>query len=279
MTAGEALRRGTALLADAGIERPRFEARLLLGHLLGVGQETVLARPGAAVDQAAYAGLLARRTAREPLAFITGAREFWSLPIAVSPATLIPRPDSETLIAAALTAFKTREQVRSILDLGVGTGCLLLAALAEFPSACGVGVDLVPAAAALAARNAATLGLAGRAAFLAGHWGDALAGRFDLILCNPPYVPTAAIPGLMREVGGHEPASALDGGADGLDAYRAVAPELDRLLAPGGVAILELGIGQAGRVSALAARHGFEARARPDLAGLPRALVLRRSRS
>jgi release factor glutamine methyltransferase len=163
-----------------------------------------------------------------------------------------------------------------VLDLGTGTGCLLLAVLAERPQAFGVGVDLVPGAAALAAGNAARNGLADRAAFLAGDWAASLSGRFDLVLSNPPYIESAAIAGLMPEVARHEPRSALDGGADGLAAYRHLAAILPGLLAPGGAAVLELGAGQRRAVEALARGAGLVPSAcRMDLGGVERALVLR----
>ncbi len=200
-----ALRLGASILRAAGIERPRLEARLLLGCALRLDQEVLLRDTQAAVDMALYQPLLARREAHEPLALITGRQEFWSLPFAVSPATLIPRADTETLLEAALALFPERGRVASVLDLGTGTGCLLLAALTEFPAAFGVGVDLAPDAARLAAGNAATLGLSGRAAFLAGDWGAPLGGRFDLILSNPPYIETSAIPTLIPEVRRYEP--------------------------------------------------------------------------
>jgi release factor glutamine methyltransferase len=271
----QALRETGDRLAAAGIDGARREARLLLAHALGVQPARLLGDRNAAVAADALDALVARRAAREPLALITGRWEFWSLDLAVSPATLIPRADSETLIEAALTAFQDRDAPRRILDLGTGTGCLLLAALHEFPSAFGIGVDLVPAAARLAGRNAAALGLAGRAAFLCADWAAPLAARFDLVLCNPPYIPAADIAGLMPEVALHEPASALSGGADGLDAYRALIPRLADLLAPGGAAILELGAGQAASVSRLAAAHGLATSLRADLAGIDRALTLR----
>ena len=162
----------------------------------------------------------------------------------------------------------------TVLDLGTGTGCLLLATLSEFAGAFGVGVDLAPAALALASRNAQTLGLADRAAFLCADWAAPLAGPFDLILSNPPYVATSAIEGLAPEVASFEPRRALDGGADGLDAYRRIIPILPRMLGPRGVAVLELGIGQAEQVSDLARRTGLATSVRPDLAGIPRALVV-----
>nr|WP_255575258.1 peptide chain release factor N(5)-glutamine methyltransferase [Caldovatus aquaticus] len=265
-------------LRAGGIESPRLEARLLLGHALGLPAEALLRDPARPVPPAAaarFAALLHRRLERAPVAHLLGEREFWSLPLAVSPATLIPRPDSETLIEAALAAFPDRAAVRAILDLGTGTGCLLLAALTEFPRASGLGVDRVAEAAALAAANARRLGLAGRARFVVGDWAAPLAARFDLVLCNPPYVETGAIPHLAPEVARHEPATALDGGADGLDAYRAVLAALPALLAPAGRAVLELGQGQRPAVEALARAAGLRPLGcRADLGGVERALVL-----
>ena len=273
-----ALRGGAAHLRDAGIDNPRLDARLLLAHALGVTTEALLRDPHTKIDPTPYIALITRRAAREPLALITGHREFWSLDLAVSPATLIPRPDSETLIEAARAAFPDPTQVRRILDLGTGTGCLLLAALTEFPAAFGIGTDRSPAATALARDNAAMLGMAARAAFLCADWATAFTqtvpGRFDLILSNPPYIPTGDLPTLMPEVAHHEPSSALDGGPDGLDAYRRILPELLNLLAPGGIAVLELGQGQADPVTALAQAAGFTAATSADLAGIPRALRL-----
>ena len=184
------MQNGAALLRAAGIDNPRLDARLLLAHALGVSPAELIRDSHLPADPATYDRLLARRAAHEPLAYILGHREFWSLRFAVSPATLIPRPESETLIEAALAAFADRRPPGRILDLGTGTGCLLLSALHEFPGAFGVGVDRSAAAARLAAANAAALGLADRAAFLCGDWAAALAARFDLVLCNPPYIPT-----------------------------------------------------------------------------------------
>ena len=266
-------------LRGAAIEAPRLEARRLLAHVLGTTEEALLRDPRAPVpaDKAAqFAGLLARRVAHEPFAYLIGHVGFWTLELEVSPATLIPRADSESLIEAALEACPDKGAALNVIDLGTGTGALLLALLSELPAASGVGVDLKPEAAALAARNAARLGLADRAWFLAGDWAAALSGRFDLLLCNPPYIESVAIPALMPEVARHEPASALDGGADGLSAYRHIIADLPRLLAPRGVAVLELGQGQQAAVEALARAVGLmPAACRADLGGVPRALVLR----
>ena len=274
-TARELIGQAQATLAAAGIESARLEARLLLAHALGLEPASLLLTAGTVHAAPALPGLLARRAVREPLALILGRREFWSLDLAVSPATLVPRPETETLIEAALAARPDRGAVRRILDLGTGSGCLLLAALSEFPAAWGLGVDVSPAAASLAAGNAARLGLAPRAAFLCADWAAPIAGRFDLVLGNPPYIESGAIAGLMPEVARYEPRRALDGGADGLDAYRRIVASLPGLLAPNGVAVLELGQGQALPVAGLARRAGLAALAqRSDLAGIARALIL-----
>jgi len=273
-TVGGALRRGAARLAEAGIEFPAREARLLVAHVLALPPGG-LPDPDRAIDGPAFDALLARRAAREPMALITGRQGFWTLDLAVSPATLIPRPDSETLIEAALAALPVHGAVRSILDLGTGTGCLLLAALSEFPLAWGLGVDLAEEAVRLAAANARANGLAARAAFVAGKWAEAISDHFDLILANPPYVESGSIATLMPEVARFEPRRALDGGTDGLDAYRVLLPALPALLNRNGVAVLEIGSEQAGEVAALALSAGFTAPAlRRDLGGHARAVVL-----
>jgi release factor glutamine methyltransferase len=179
-------------------------------------------------------------------------------------------------VEAALAAFARRQPPRRILDLGTGTGCLLLAVLSEFPQAFGIGVDRSGTAAQLAADNAAALGLAERTAFFVGDWAAALDARFDLVLCNPPYIPTSEVSGLMPDVANYEPRSALDGGADGLAAYRRLVPDLSKLLSPGGIAVLELGIGQAAPVARIAGETGLCAASRNDLLGIARALVLAR---
>ena len=278
-TVGAFLCRAGQRLRAAAIESPRLEARLLLAHAMGCRTEDLLRDPRAPVPPAAalgFADLLRRRLDREPVAHLLGAAEFWSLPLAVSPATLVPRPDTEALIEASLAAFPERGAVRRVLDLGTGTGCLLLAVLSEFPEATGVGVDAVPEAAALARRNATSLGMDGRAGFVAGCWGAALGGPpFDLILSNPPYVEAGAIPVLAPEVALYEPRSALDGGVDGLASYKALLPEIRRLLAPRGRAVVELGLGQRAAVEAIAVGSGLRTLCcRADLSGVDRALVL-----
>ncbi len=265
MPLGAALQWGRQRLAEAGVEQPRREARLLAAHLLGV-PAGVLPDPAGLLDHAAYAALVLRRAAREPLALITGRRGFWTLDLEVSSDTLVPRPDSETLVEAALSHAPA---ARRVLDLGTGTGCLLLAVLTACPDAFGVGVDVSPAACRLAARNAAAHALADRCAFLAGDWAAALQGRFDVILCNPPYIETTALAGLMPEVRLYEPARALDGGARGLDAYRRLLPGLGCLLEEAGVVVLEGGppARGAGRTG-LSGQQGGSGRYRPG--GHPR---------
>lgn len=266
------------VLRAAAIDQPRFEARLLLAHAMGSTAEALLRDPRAPVPPEAaarFGAALKARLAATPVAHILGRQGFWTLDLAVSPATLIPRADSESLVEAALEACPDAAAPLRVLDLGTGTGCLLLAVLSERPRGFGIGVDRSPQAAALASRNARENGLAGRAAFLAGDWAAALAGRFDLVLSNPPYIDSAAIAGLMPEVSRHEPRLALDGGADGLDAYRALAAALPGLLAPGGVAVLELGQGQRPAVEALALAAGLAPLGcRRDLGGVERALTL-----
>lgn len=276
-TVGSALAEVARRLAAAGIDEARREARLIVAAALGWQVAQVLGGPEAALDGTARQRVLAladRRARREPLSRLLGYREFWSLRFALSPETFDPRPDSETLIEAALAALPDRAEPYRVLDLGTGTGCLLLALLSELPNAVGVGVDRSAAAVATARQNAQALGLSSRARLLVGDWGAALGGEWDVILANPPYIPSGEIESLMPEVARHEPRPALDGGPDGLDAYRALAPEIHRLLAPAGLAFLELGLGQKAAVMALLAGVGLAMRAtRPDLSGVDRCLV------
>ena len=214
------------------------------------------------------------RAAHEPWALITGKREFWSLEFKVTRATLVPRPDSETLVETALGALCDRGARLRVLDLGTGSGCLLLALLSELPNASGVGVDASLAALEVAAANARTLGLAGRAGFVASDWGAALGATFDVILANPPYVATDEWERLEEDVRVFEPANALLAGADGLAAYRALAPQLGRLLAPDGFFVGEVGAGQAAAAAGVLVDAGLRIQgAQCDLSGISRCLL------
>lgn len=263
-------------LAAVGIATGALEARLFVAHAAGLSETALLGSgeaplPAAAVDR--LADVVARRRAREPVAYILGEKEFWSLPFAVDRSTLIPRPDSETLIEAALAFIGDASRSPRVLDLCTGCGCLLLALLHAAPAASGIGVDLSESAVRVARGNAERLGLAGRAAFVCGNWADAIAGAFDIVLANPPYIAGAEWPTLPHEVRGWEPRLALIGGVDGLAAYRELLPTAARLLAPGGGGFFEVGHGQAPDVAALAARAGFQRiDLKKDLAGVERCL-------
>lgn len=251
----------------------RLDAELIAAHLLGVDRSALLLNePNTPFDSVTFNTLAARRAAGEPLAYITGHREFWSLDIAVTPDTLIPRPDSETLIEAAVAAHMADAAPR-ILDLGTGSGCLLLAALSVWPRATGIGVDASAAPLAVARGNAERLGFADRAVFRPGDWATGLDERFDIVLANPPYVANAEP--LPRDVAEYEPPSALFAGPDGLAAYRRIVPDLPRLLALGGSAHLEIGATQADLVMAMGKAAGLSAVLMRDLAGHPRCVTLR----
>jgi len=271
-TAGEAIRAAAERLA-ATSDTARLDAELLMAHLFGVTRSELLLRHMRDPAPPGFAALVERRAAHEPVAYITGRQDFYGLPFIVTPATLIPRADSETLVEAALAA---RPGAARVLDLGTGSGALLLAVLAYLRGAQGVGIDRAPQALAVAARNAEQLGLREQADFREGDWhaagwADDL-GTFDLILCNPPYVETTAA--LDRQVAGFEPASALFAGPEGLDDYRVLIPQLRALMRPGALAVLEIGANQAGAVGALAAASGFCVELARDLAGRARALLL-----
>jgi len=285
----DALLRDTAVaLTAAGIDNVRFEARLLLSHATGLTIEQLISRgpdPAPAPAAARLRELTARRVRREPMAYILGEREFWGLPFKVSPAVLIPRPDSETVIETVLDLIPDRTRKLRILDLGLGSGCLLLTLLREYPQATGVGIDASEAALAVAQANAEELGVASRARLSAGDWRQAgwvdrlveqSEAPFDLLVSNPPYIESAAVEGLMPEVATHEPRLALDGGADGLAAYRIIAEASPRLVVPGGWAIVEGGEGQAPEIASLFAAAGFSPRpARKDLGGIERVVPAR----
>ena len=277
-TRGEALRRLAAALEAAGIAEARLDARFLAAEAVGVTVGALLAEPGRPLGDAAARldEFGRRRLAGEPVARILGAWEFWGLPFRLVAETLVPRPATETVVEAALARRPERGAPLTVLDLGTGTGCLLVALLHERPAARGLGVDRAEAALRTARANAQANGVGARAGFVAGHWGDPIAGRFDLVVSNPPYIPAGEIGGLAREVRAHDPRLALDGGADGLDAYRAILAQLPALLASSGLAVLEVGAGQAPAVSGLADAAGLRIEAVvADLAGHGRAVVLR----
>lgn len=273
MTVGEAIRAAAERLAG-GTDTARLDAELLMAHVLGLTRSGMLLRAMRDPAPESFAALVERRAGHEPVAYITGEAEFYGLTLKVTPATLIPRGDSETLIEAALEILG--ETGRAI-DLGTGTGALLLAVLANRPGWEGVGIDACADALAVAAGNAAALGLAGRSAWHrrdwhAPGWAEGL-GTFDLILANPPYVEDDAL--LDRQVRDFEPATALFAGPDGLDDYRVLIPQLRALMHEGALAVLEIGANQAEAVGALAAASGFATDLRRDLAGRARALLLR----
>ena len=276
MTIADAIRAAAERLC-ATSDTARLDAELLMAHVLGVSRSQLLLlrmRDEAAPHAAGFDRLVERRAAQEPVAHLLGVQEFFGLEFAVTPDTLIPRGDSETIVQAALDCAA---QDARVLDMGTGSGALLLAFLHERPGARGVGIDASAAALAVASANGQRLGLAKRAQFVQANWLESGwahdLGRFDLVLCNPPYVESDA--NLDPDVREFEPATALFAGPEGLDDYRAIVPQLGKLLVPGGVAIFEIGAGQAEAVGAIASESGFAAETRRDLADRPRALILR----
>jgi len=275
MTAAELLTAAAGRLVEAGIENPRREARLLLNLALGIDANARLPeREIAPADAALFETFVARRAGHEPYSRIAGRREFWSLDFALSPDTLDPRPDSETLIEAALERIADRAAPLSVVDFGTGTGALLLALLSELPNATGIGVDISAGAVETARRNAAALGLSARARFVLGRWGEGLTTPADVIVTNPPYISAKDMSRMPPEVREFDPAAALAGGPDGLSAYRELALDLKRLLSESGIALCEIGAGQAPAVTAIMAASGLDLTgSRADLAGIERCLV------
>lgn len=278
VTIAEARRALADAFRNAGLDSPELDARLLAGHALALDHTALAANPGRMLDpreSAALAALATRRLAREPVARILGAKEFWGLSLRITRATLVPRPETETVVQAALAAIDARgARMHPLLlaDLGTGSGAILLALLSELPHAFGVGTDRSHAALAVARENAARLGFSSRAVMAVGDYGAPLAGGFDLVVSNPPYIATGDIADLAPEVR-HDPLHSLDGGADGLDGYRAIAADARRLIKPQGHLVLELGAGQANAVAKLLQFEGLSpAPARADLSGIPRAL-------
>ncbi len=277
VTVGEALRGGMARLCEAGVEAARRDAGILLAEASGQARSRLVAFPErllGADELAAYEALLARRAAREPVARILGRREFWSLDFTVTADTLDPRPETEVLVEAVLARLPDPGAGLRILDLGSGSGCILLALLSERRGAEGLGVDCSAAAVEVARGNAAALGLRNRAAFRVGDWALGLEGKWQAIVSNPPYIVESEIDDLAPEVSRFDPRQALSGGPDGLDAYRVLLPQAARLLAPEGLLALEFGIDQGDAVRRLAEAAGFIVRdSVQDLAGRDRCLI------
>jgi release factor glutamine methyltransferase len=279
----KARRQLTQGFREAGLDTPELDARVLVGHVLGLDHAGVVAESRRALGAAeweAISALAARRLAHEPVARIVGRKEFWCLPLRLNAETLVPRPETETVVEAALATIDQglgRRHPLRMVDLGTGSGALLLALLSELPAAYAIGTDLSLAALDRARRNAVEFGLAARASFIACDYAAALKPPFDLVVANPPYIAHADIATLAPEVRLFDPLRALDGGRDGLDAYRAIARDMGRLLSPQGALVVELGAGQREVVTELFTAAGLAAGpARHDLSGMPRALVIRR---
>jgi release factor glutamine methyltransferase len=267
-----ALSRATEQLGRTS-DTPRLDAELLMAAALGISRDRLILDNPKGEAPADFFGFVERRQASEPIAYITGQRAFWTIDLEVGPGALVPRPDSETLIAAAVEHFSGKPGPKRILDLGTGPGTLLLAALDEWPEATGLGTDVSAVALNYARRNAARLGMQRRTELRTGDWAKGIDERFDLILCNPPYVAVGATTG--PGVAAFEPAEALFAGPEGLDDFRQLAPEIGRLLAPGGLAAIEIGFDQADSAAALFTNHGLHPVVACDLGNRPRALLIK----
>jgi release factor glutamine methyltransferase len=280
MTVAAARRALADCFRRAGLDTPELDARVLIAHALGLEPAAMLAAPDRRLsrqDAVEIAALAARRLKRAPVARIVGAKEFWGLTFHLNAATLVPRPESETVVESALNAVDasgSRLRPLKIADIGTGSGALLVALLSELPNAFGIGTDVSAAALIAARHNAARLGCGERAAFVACDIASALAGGFDLVVSNPPYIRSADIAALAPEVRDYDPALALDGGPDALAFYRALSHDAARLIGRSGHLIVELGAGIAGEVADVFSAAGLKAAARPDLAGIERALTL-----
>ena len=276
----EALGAATEMLRAAGVDAPRRDARLLMQHALGLTPEALLAEDRLLLgeDEARrLTALVRRRAAREPIAYLTGRREFWSLDFAIDRSALVPRPESETLVEAVLDRAAQLPARPRLLDLGTGSGCLLVALLSKLPGAIGFGTDVSAAAVSLARANARRHGLGERASFAVADWGAPLAARFDIVVSNPPYVSELQLASLAPEIVRHEPRTAFAGGNDGHACYRLLAPQVAQLLAPRGLAVIELGSGMADEVGSLFAAAGLvEIGRRRDLAGIERCALFAR---
>lgn len=271
----------TARFRTRAVDSAELDARLLVGAALGLdltGLIAAAARPLTRDESMRLEDFARRRLAGEPVARILGIKEFWGLSLQLSPATLVPRPDTETVVELALEiwhAERRPDHRLCIADIGTGSGAILLALLSELPGACGIGTDISLAALQIANSNAAHLGFTPRAAFVACDYAAALSGVFDLVVSNPPYIRSAEIAGLANEVREYDPPGALDGGADGLDAYRALIPQAAHLLAPRGTLVVEAGLGQSSHIQGLMTAAGLTLKWPPkaDLAGVPRAVA------
>lgn len=279
VSAAMCLHEATRALRAAGIESAALDARILLLHVLGLTAEEWLMQPErhmSDTEHASYQALLQRRICREPVSHLTGIREFWGRDFSVTTATLDPRPDSETLVEATLSHITDRQAPFSILDMGSGTGCLLLSLLHELPHAHGTCLDKSADALAIAQHNAARHGLTSRVQCVHQDWNNFTGKGYDIVISNPPYVPTAGIKELAPEVALHEPKIALDGGEDGLNCYREIFARLPQLLASNGTALFEIGMGQALQVSALANRYGFRVESiQNDMQGIARCIIIK----
>jgi release factor glutamine methyltransferase len=280
-TRAEALTDLRRTFSAAGFETAALDARLLLLTALGIAATDLITRPDTRLspDEAeTLAAFARRRLDREPVARIVGIREFWGLPFRLSPETLVPRPDTETVVETALDLLPDRQAPLRIVDFGTGSGCILVALLHELPQATGLGVDLSFGALVTARTNAADNRVGGRCHFALSRWADAVSGTFDLIVSNPPYIASGVIPTLDEEVREHDPRLALDGGPDGLEPYRILLSEAGRLLAPQGLLVVEIGYDQAEDLGSLARVYGLEIlRVAHDLSDTPRCIAMKRS--
>ena len=276
-TLGSAFEQAFQMLKEAGVGEARLDARLLVAHATENETATIFGFPERPIENQQVLLLeasLQRRIAREPMAYILKTREFWSLPFIVSSDTLVPRPDSETLIEAVLEHIPETRRNLSILDLGTGSGCLLLSLLSKFSNAIGIGVDASEAALDIAKQNAAALGLEERATFVVSDWTEKVEDQFDIVIANPPYIPSSDIPNLEADVAQYEPLSALDGGANGLESYRKILRQLPKVLMDDASIFLESGAGQASAVSEMVREIGFQhIETKKDLAGIERCVI------
>ncbi len=276
----QALKELRQTLAQAGFETAALDARLLLLTALDISATNLVIHPDMPLtpeQEQTLAEFTRRRLAHEPVARIVGEREFWGLPFRLSPDTLVPRPDTETVVATVLEMLPDRQAPLRIVDFGTGSGCILVALLHELPQATGLGIDLSEGALRTARENARANGVGERSRFAASRWAAALSGSFDLIVSNPPYIASSVIPTLDEEVRGHDPLLALDGGQDGLEPYRILLGEARRLLVPGGLLAVEIGYDQEEALRSLAAEKGLEIlNVAHDLSGHPRCVAMRR---